>query len=140
MSQVNTHDGENTEDADLEFTRSIRRDLILEMKKDGLPKDAKDRALLLAALNDTDRTALMIKKIKSDEGMGNKAAAAASMLATLLNDPRVKQIGVATVGSAREVAPALPSNLSDPVVKDGELDTNPVRETYASFTERVAIG
>lgn len=140
MSQVTTQSSENTEDADLEFTRQIRRDLINEMKRDGLPKDAKDRALLLAALNDSDRTALMIKKIKSDEGMGNKAAAAASMLASLLNDPRIKSIGIAEVGAVRQVTPALPADIENPVVKEGELDMTPSNESYATFTERHAIG
>ncbi len=140
MSQVTTQSSENTEDADLEFTRQIRRDLIIEMKRDGLPKDAKDRALLLAALNDSDRTALMIKKIKSDEGMGNKAAAAASMLASLLNDPRIKSIGIAEVGAVRQVTPALPADIENPVVKEGELDMAPSNESYATFTERHAIG
>lgn len=139
MSQVTTQSSENTEDADLEFTRQIRRDLINEMKKQGLPTDLKDRALLLTALNDCDRTALMIKKIKSDEGMGNKAAAAASMLATLLNDPRVKQIGIADASVSRQVVPALPADLEAPVVKEGELDMSPSNETYATFTERHAI-
>lgn len=139
MSQALVNQSDSPEDQDLEFTRGIRKQLVENMTKGGLPTDFKDRSLLLTALNDMDRSALGIKKIKSDEGLGNKAAAAASMLATLLNDPRIKSVGIASGDNVRRDLPMLPVDLVEPEIQEGELDNRPSSESYSTFSDRMGI-
>lgn len=144
MTAVTTHiptaATELSEEADLLMTRNLRAELVKSMVKQGVPTDPKEQQIFLAALNDMDRSALSLKKIKSDEGLGNKQLAAAALLAQVFNDPRIKQIDKVEdiVGSTR-VIPELDESFVPSAVTPGELDTTPPVETYASFTERMGM-
>lgn len=144
MTTVTTHiptdATELSEDADLLMTRNLRAELVKSIVKGGVPTDPKEQQVLLTALNDMDRSALTLKKIKSDEGLGNKQLAAAALLAQVFNDPRIKQIDKVEdiVGSTR-VIPELDESIIPSSVTPGELDTTPPVETYESFTERMGM-
>ena len=127
-----------TENQDLEFTRDLRKRLIADMTKDKLPTDNRDRITLLTALNDMDRSALAVMKIKSDEGIGNKAAEAQAIIAAMLTHPDIKKIGRAEVieGSTR-VIEDLPEGVGVVDVLPDELSTNHVTEGYEDFRKRV---
>lgn len=126
-----------TESQDLEFTRDLRKRLISDMTKDNLPTDNRDRITLLAALNDMDRSALAVMKIKSDEGIGNKAAEAQAIIAAMLTHPDIKKIGRAEViDGATRVVDDLPEGVGVVDVLPDELSTNHVTEGYEDFMKR----
>lgn len=130
------------EEEDLRFTRHIRKQLISSMMENGKPPtETKDRVVLLAALNDMDRVTIGLKKIKTDEGLGNKQLAAAAMLAEVLNDSRIKQIGkVDVVEGVTRTLPTFDESCVATDVKPGELDIAPQSETYTAFTQRMGMG
>ena len=125
---------EHTELLDLDYTRSKRMQLINSITEKGVPADLKDRSILLQALDGMDRAALSKMKIKSDEGISNGQAAAAAILAELFNDPRTRNVGKSNdlVGSVQVLSIAVQPDQLLP----GELDINPVAESYDSFMAR----
>lgn len=125
----------DAEDIDLDYTRAMRKRIVDEMTKKGLPDDTKDKALVLAALDGIDRAALTKKRIKSDEGISNTKALAAETIAQLFMDPRLKRLGETIEVSVREV-PQLAIDLPMPDIVDGELDSNAGAENYESFMKR----
>lgn len=141
MSQVINQDlPELNEDEDLRFTRATRKELIRAILKDGQPTETKDRMVLLSALNDMDRSTISLKKIKSDEGMGNKQQAAASILAAILTDPRLRQLDQNPVSSdtPRQI-PTFDEACVEIDVNPGELEDKHKGEDYASFTARMSV-
>lgn len=131
---------EMNEDEDLRFTHATRKLLIKQIMKDGPPTETKEQMVLLSALNDMDRTTIGLKKIKSDEGMGNKQQAAAAMLAAILTDPRLKQLDQipATSDAPRQI-PTFDAECVDVIVNPGELEENNKGEDFASFNARMGI-
>lgn len=129
------------EDQDLAFTQEVRRKLVTEIAKDGkMPEETKDRMVLLSALADMDRQSLGVKKIKSDEGLGNKQLAAAATLAQLFNNPELKTLGRASESAPRLSAPpVLDADIAPTTIIEGELDAAPSGESYETFTKRLGM-
>lgn len=125
-----------TKDEDvLDFTKR-QRVLLLESICDGgrIPKDSRDRVVMLQTLADMDRAALSKMKIKSEEGVGANQAAAAAVLAKMLNDTRVRSISRVDVPVAE--IPTLPDHVSPGKIVDGELKLGHNQETYDEFMAR----
>lgn len=128
---------QNNEDIDLAFTQEVRRRLVNKLtENNSVPTETKEQAILLNALADMDRQALGVKKIKSDEGLGNKQVAAASILAQLFTDPNLKNIGH---GQRSDAIPVLDESIVPSAIADGELDTVPSNESYDTFTKRLGM-
>lgn len=74
------------DDDHIHYTQTLRHRLIHDMTMQGekLPDDAKERALLLQAMADMDRTALANKKIGSKERTAAKDREAAELLARMV--------------------------------------------------------
>ena len=119
---------------ELEYTRGKRKEIISELFKDGPPKESRDISAALMALDGLDRISLTKMRIKSDEGVGNAQVAAASMLAVLLNSPKIKQVGreAEPIGEI----PTLDNDLPEIPVIPGELDNSPRKDTYDEFAKR----
>ena len=136
------------EDEDIAFVRDVRKQLIREMTKDEdgkiqMPTETKDRMVLLTALNDMDRTSLSLKKIKSDEGIADMQAQAAATIAALYKDPNLKNIDVVDVVAVditeEERVKRIPKFDTTQVqveIMPGELDINPVNESFDEFMAR----
>lgn len=123
---------QGSEDKDLGYTRDIRKKLADSLTKTGMPTDIKEQSILLQTLDGIDRAALGKLRIKSDEGISSAQTAAASILATLFNDPRTKNIGKNTdlIGDV----PTFDVNIEPPILIDGELDINPQVQNFESFS------
>lgn len=119
---------DNSEQLDLEYTRAKRRDLVEKLTKTGMPGDIKEQSILLQTLDGIDRAALGKMKIKSDEGLSNAQAAAASILSSIFNDPRTKSIG-----KGAGVIPVLDADIAPTKLVEGELDSNPITGNFEDF-------
>lgn len=129
---------ENTEDLDLEFTRAKRKEIVEALTPKGkVPTDLKEISTILNALDGMDRASLSKKKIKSDEGIGDKNLQAVEVLSRIFTDPRLKGIGSAPADPNR-VIPTLSDDLVLPMIMPGELDQIGPTENYESFMARVA--
>lgn len=76
-----------TDDDRMEFTQGVRKMFIRQLTDNGvkLPDDKGEKALLLAALDGMDRTALANKKIGSTEKQGAADRQAALIIAQIAN-------------------------------------------------------
>ena len=72
-----------TDEEALRFTQIKRRELVNVLCDDGIPRDPKDRAMLLKALDGMDRQALTNKRI-AGETAGNEAARMAAQAMNVL--------------------------------------------------------
>jgi hypothetical protein len=72
-----------SDDSVLAFTQAKRKEMVDQMTQGGIPTDNKDRALLLMAMGDMDRSALGNKKIGAKERSGQADRAAALIIASL---------------------------------------------------------
>lgn len=72
-----------SDDDVLVYTQGLRKTLITEMTKDGMPGEKGDRMVLLAALGDMDRSALGNKKIGAKERAGQADRQAALLIAAM---------------------------------------------------------
>lgn len=125
---------QGSEDKDLDYTRDIRKRLADSLTRKGMPSDIKEQSILLQTLDGIDRAALGKLRIKSDEGVSSAQMAAASILATLFNDPRTKGIGKNNdlIGDI----PTFDVTIEPPLLIEGELDTSPPIQTFESFSLR----
>ena len=132
---------QSSEDLDLAFTQSVRRKLVAELTKDGkMPTESREQLTLLSALSDMDRQSLGVKKINSDEGLGNKQLAAAATLAQLFNNPQMKTLGRATPGETLTLKiPVLDESVKPSNLIEGELEIITSGESYESFTQRMGM-
>ena len=125
---------EDQELNDLEYTKSIRKQLVSHLTNRGeMPEETKQQMILLSALDGIDRAALGKMKIKSDAG-ASTAANAALMLAAIFNDPRVKSIG--RVETSDREPPALDNSIKPLNLVEGELDEYSAGDSYEAFQLR----
>ena len=123
----------NEEDI-LEYTQRIRKDIVTDMTKGGIPSDRADKALVLNALADMDRTALGSMRIKAETDANNTVAQAQSVILELLKRTGGNRGMVIEV--AREV-PVLGNEIPVPEVVPGEIEQNPEATDYNSFIEKM---
>ncbi len=121
------------EDLDLNYTREIRKSLITDMTKSGMPTETKDRAMLLMALDGVDKAALAKKKIKSDEGISNKNLVAVETIAHIFNTKNVREIPPSEIiGEIKEV-----SEVIDVSINEGELSKNSENMNFDAFMSKM---
>jgi hypothetical protein len=74
----------------LAYTQQARLKLIARVtRNDGFGVDTKLQGTVLKALDGIDRQSLTIKKISSDEGVGNRQAAAVEVMAKAFTNPQL---------------------------------------------------
>lgn len=123
-----------TDDQKLAYTDRIRRGFIDTAVKEGVftKGERADKALVLQALNDVDRSALTNKRIKADENAGEVNARAAVLVAGV-----IERLGHTAMRMEHPVpgrtAPSLPTDLPSVVLVPGETETAAAPMTYKSF-------
>lgn len=122
-----------TDDAAIEFSQSVRKNLVKRMTTDGtVPNDPESQKVLLQALHGISTTALGRKKIKSDEKVGNGLSAMGGVMAAMLqqaSDPRLFQSKNGQLGTIKTLGADIP----DPVLVEGETSAEPAKLSYDSF-------
>lgn len=132
-----------TLDEELAFTQGIRKKIIADLTK-GKSMDQLDSSVvsqLQHALDAHDRVTLTKMKIKSDEGISDKAQLAAQALGALYMDKRTREIGAVIDVEARTTRgqPALPASLPEIVPLEGEMGPTSM-ENFDAFAARTGFG
>jgi hypothetical protein len=137
MSQDSEHitNGSLDEDRIMIYTHNIRKRIVSGMTENGsVPKDTREIQALAGVLNDMDRAAISVKKIKSDEKVADVAASGgAALVAKLLT-----QLNPAAFRSDKFVdivPPELGSEISRPELKPGETDLGTSSLTFDEFSK-----
>lgn len=128
---------------DLDFTRAMRKKLI-EAKIAHAGEDlgkmhSETLSAVAGLLSDMDRTALSLAKIKTDETAANAQAAAANLIAAVLEQRGVKQMGMVDVVNpegAVALAPVLDMGIMEVTVTPEEMAIGTASIDYDSFMER----
>lgn len=105
----------------LEFTLSIREDIVSKLMAKGIPEDKSYQSLLVSTLDGMDRTILSRARIKSDNKISDSNAQAAGLIATLLGKIDTRTLKSTT--AQREI-PVLENDPSfDMVIGETDLGT-----------------
>lgn len=124
------------EDNVLTYTQKKRQQLVTQMMGEDGEKLANlekgDKMVVLAALDGMDRAALGRKRLKTDEKTAASQAAAAALIAQVLQAPGALQAGLVIDGIARPV-PQLPTSIPEPEVVPGEMDSDAAQMDFDTF-------
>lgn len=118
--------------ADMQFVRDVRKQIVNELMKKGVPQDPKDQSTVLTALTDMDRSAIARLRIKSDDNNMDKMAAAALVVADLLRKTKPKEFQTQDFDEAREV-PMLPSSIPSGSYNEGLMQQGTNNTTFDEF-------
>lgn len=127
-----------TDEQVLAYTQHKRKFIVGKLLNNNqLPTDKSDISMLMGALDGMDRAALGNKRIKADEKANSAIAGAAGMIAGILT--RIKSQTGVDLEMAQEVAPPLlpASEVPDPVLVPGEIETNATQMNYDAFMDEV---
>lgn len=114
-------DIKKTEDDVLDYTQSVREDVVKKLTKEGMPGDIKDIHAILAALDGMDRAALAKKKIQAESDNMSKAAVAGAAITELLSSLRKENNKSEPIGEASPEQTRIPDHIEAPQVVPGEL-------------------
>lgn len=123
------------EDSILAFTHGKRKEIVTALTNKGVPDDNAQVSLLLSTLKDMDHSALVRKRIKTDEKAIDRESEAAQVYATLLAKGQIKGLYETHVIENR-VIPTLGNDIPNPVLVPGETDIGVSVETYDTFMEK----
>jgi hypothetical protein len=122
------------EDQVLSYTQKQRQKIVHRLiTKKHEELESSDKTMLLMALDGMDRSALGRKRLKSDEKIGASQAAAAALIAQVLQAPGAMHHGLVVDGVINRIAPQLPATLPDPKVVPGEMDADAAQMDYDTF-------
>lgn len=134
MDTTNTADAPLTDDQNLEYALSLRRQLITQITKGNkMPEDKDTQMVLLKTIEGIESVALGRKRIKVDEkaGAANQAAAAIVM-AQILRNPAARGVFSGQSSQDREI-PMLDINYPLPTLVPGELDVGTPTQSFDAF-------
>lgn len=133
---LSPREGEST----LEFTQRVRREMIEDMTKGGLPDDNKERVTLLHALSDMDGQELNKQKIDAKSASNDNERMALDILNGLMTgqarniNPFLKQ---AAADGPAVTRPALPNlDVVDFQPLPGETDVGLASQDLPAFARR----
>ncbi|MNF54730.1 hypothetical protein D3C81_434020 [compost metagenome] len=138
---------EMTYEQALAFSQRVRRTIVREKLKGGVPSDLDEVKLVLSALKDHDTTAINDRKNTIEEGVSQSSADVASNMVELIKMMKNENpFSRAPDGSApadhtpRAILPNIDeSKLGDHELVDGEGLIGTVQETSESFFGRMGI-
>lgn len=123
------------DDAVLDFTQGIRRQMVTALMPEGkVPTDKEGAQILLGTLNDMDRQVVNLKRIKVDEKANDNTAMANAIIADVINRVGGQKI-FEVEGSSRDIPVIEGSLIEDVTVVPGELADTDKDTTFDSFME-----
>ena len=133
-----------TAEETLLYTQQMRRRLVSHIvgtNGSKMPDDPKEAKVLLTALSDMDRQVLALKKIESDQGLGDKQLQAAAIIGEIFNDKRLENFNRIPLkeGAGLTGTPVLGDDLPPVPVVDGELSALGLPESYEVFLSRTSL-
>ena len=125
----------------LAYSQYMRRKLVTDLTKNNKHlDDPKVMNVVLSALSGLDKQVLTLKKIASDEGLGDNMLAAAAIIAEVFNDSRTAQFNHVPLKDQQAIQDAIvtldPSIVPTKTV-DGELAPIGAIENFDSFMGRM---
>lgn len=125
----------------LSSTQKARLRLVASMTKSNEHlNDPKVMGQVLKALDGIDKQTLTLKKIASDEGVGNRQAQAVEAMVSLFNDPE-KLLSIKAAADAAVVPRSgsieVPDNAEDFTMVEGEMGAIGSVESYQQFMDRM---
>jgi hypothetical protein len=126
----------------LAYTQTARLKLIdrVAQNKD-FASNSKLQGTVLKALDGIDRQSLTVKKISSDEGLGNRQAAAVEAMAKAFTDPKLfLELKASLEKAIPDAGPRMleiPDDIESIVIIPGELTPLGQSDNYESFMHRV---
>lgn len=139
---------EMTYEQSLAFSQRIRRTIVRDKLKAGVPNDLDEVKLVLSALKDHDTTAINDKKNSIEEGVSQSSADVAQNMVELIKmmknenpfSQRAPDGSVNTEHTPRAILPVIDENkLGAHELVDGEGVIGNVQETSESFFNRMGI-
>lgn len=124
-----------SDDDVLRFSQGIRKDLVTDMTKGGLPEDNKDRAMLLTALADMDRVAISNKRIGSQEKANGSNLLVAMAMAKLTENLGGKNPFETDVTPGRTLDADL-EKIPDVETVEGEMHIGAEDNCYEEFMKK----
>ena len=118
--------------ADMQFVRDVRKQLIGDLIKEGVPKDIKEQSVLLTALTDMDRSAIARLRIKSDDNNTDKMASAALVVAEVLRKTKPREFQAIEIDDNREI-PMLPASIPSGTYNEGLMQQGTNNTTFDEF-------
>ena len=118
--------------ADMQFVRDVRKQLIGDLIKEGVPKDIKEQSVLLTALTDMDRSAIARLRIKSDDNNTDKMASAALVVAEVLRKTKPREFQAIEIDDNREI-PMLPASVPSGTYNEGLMQQGTNNTTFDEF-------
>ena len=105
------------EELDIKYVQSKRKFIVENMMEKGIPKDRSEQAMLLAALDGLDRSAISRLRIKAEDKNANNMLGAAGIIAQMLTkvNPQTNQI-------FDMAPPSLPASIAPIELLPGETD------------------
>lgn len=136
MSDHTNQDGSLNEDQIMLYTHGIRKKIVGSiMENDKVPEDPKEIQVLAGVLNDMDRAAISVKKIRSDEKVADITnAGGAALVAKLLmqiNPNNTRQV----VFDNDTPVPVLTNDVPAPQLNPGETDIGTSSMNFEEFSK-----
>lgn len=123
------------EEASLAYTQGIRKRIVDDMTKTGIPTDKGEKVVLLATLSDMDKQTLTLKRIKSDDKNATGNAQAISLISELLGKVSPKQL---EQNDQSRVPPEL-EHSEQIVTVEGETVSGTTSMDYNTFSKKFEV-
>lgn len=126
--QIKPNLNEAEDDIDIEYVRGERKRIVKEVSKEGIPVgDPKKMAIMLAALDGIDRSAIARKRIRSDDKAAAGVSGAAALIAKVLT--AANPLDFIKEGITRE-SPTLGADIPAPTLVPGETQRGTLNLSY----------
>ena len=106
----------------LEYTNTIRKQLVEDIIKDGIPSALDNREMLLKSLDGLDKNAVAKMKLRIDEANSQTAKAQQKLVSDYLKEKSRRRLHAIRTNSNQDI-PEVDHELGDIVM--GEMDVNP---------------
>lgn len=121
---------------DLHYTRAVRGVVLKSLAGEGLPRDPRALAVVLATLKDIDGSALNQMKIKSDEKGQDLQSQHSAMVRAFLAEAGGFKAPLRAVAEVLTLPPVLSDDVTTREFVPGELVQGTVDQTYDEFITR----
>lgn len=123
----------------LNYSQSIRRQIVDGKMTEGVPKDKEDVDIVLRALKDMDSTAINDRRNNIEEKNGDNARSVVDAIQTYMKGANRSPFTRNADGSVSSPTPSFDDSRVGPVhIAPGEMDNGVITETSESFMNRTA--
>lgn len=120
----------------LKYSQGVRKNLVKDMTRDGIPQDKSDRQVLLQALHDMDQTSVNRLKLDVDKENAANGRLAQDLVEKLFNhNPR--GLAVSPGHETDHIPAPKDDEIPDVELEEGETEIGLRQETSQDFLKRM---